>query len=103
GGERRRSPLVAIEHEIVIVSTTAAKLLVRRADSRTNRLRARKIERCVTYGRDRSQRNQRCVHRRESRCMQREAVSENVAAGLTRKVEIAVLREIQRRCPIRRG
>src|SRR6266404_8024136 len=95
--QRVRASIPAVEDEVVVVAAAVANLRVLAlVNASTDWHRRPKIERCASNGGDLAGRDERRIHRRHRVCVDGEHVPENVPASVTRKIPVAVLREIDR-------
>src|SRR5439155_23230099 len=88
----------AVEDEVVIVPAAVANLgVLALINARADGHRRPKIERSASDGRDLASRDESRVHRRHRVGVDGELVPENVTGPITRKIPVAVLREIDGR------
>ena len=94
---RDAAPAAAVQDEVVIVAAAAANLLVVGVDARADRRRLPEVERRAGDRRELAGRDQRGVDRREAIGVERQPVLQDVAASFAGQVEVAVLRQVDRR------
>ena len=90
-------PRVAIQDPVMVVALAVLDLLVIRVDARADRGRLAEVERRAVDGCELAGRNQPCIHRRVAIGVERQDMSEDVAAPFAGKIEVAVLRQVDRR------
>src|SRR6266571_2914369 len=87
----------AIDHPVVVVPVAVTQLRMRLVDTRADGRGDTEIEWRSLDRRDLARGNERRVHRREGRRVQRQTMVQDVAASAAMEIPVRVLREIDRR------